>query len=238
MEISTNGTAQYANVSASGTVTTQFMTIYTASINGQAQFENILINDNFITTTISNSDLELRANGTGKVLIPDNDLQVTGDLTVDGNIALNTASANSITTTTLTTDNMEILGTATFDDINVNGNVIQTSISNSDLELRASGTGQILVAENDVVLEKNLTVEGATTLKNTTAQDVTVDDLIINENVTINGQINLEDIEINDNVITTTSSNSDLELRASGTGEVIVPDNNVVIENDLTVGGN
>ena len=110
--------------------------------------------------------------------------------------------------------------------------------SNSDLELRASGTGQILVAENDVVLEKNLTVEGATTLKNTTAQDVTVDDLIINENVTINGQINLEDIEINDNVITTTSSNSDLELRASGTGEVIVPDNNVVIENDLTVGGN
>ena len=46
---------------------------------------------------------------------------------------------------------------------------------------------QILVAENDVVLEKNLTVEGATTLKNTTAQDVTVDDLIINENVTING---------------------------------------------------
>ena len=237
-DINVLGTAQYANVSASGTVTTQFMTTGTATINGQAQFENILINDNFITTTISNSDLELRANGTGKVLIPDNDLQVTGDLTVDGNIALNTASANSITTTTLTTDNMEILGTATFDDINVNGNVIQTSISNSDLELRASGTGQILVAENDVVLEKNLTVEGATTLKNTTAQDVTVDDLIINENVTINGQINLEDIEINDNVITTTSSNSDLELRASGTGEVIVPDNNVVIENDLTVGGN
>ena len=68
------------------------MTTGTATINGQAQFENILINDNFITTTQSNSDLELRANGTGKV-IPDNDLQVTGDLTVDGNIASNTASA-------------------------------------------------------------------------------------------------------------------------------------------------
>ena len=60
---------QYANVSASGTVTTQFMTTGTASINGQAQFENILINDNFITTTISNSDLELRANGTGKLFL-------------------------------------------------------------------------------------------------------------------------------------------------------------------------
>ena len=72
--------------------------------------------------------------------IPDNDLQVTGDLTVDGNIAPNTASAHPITTTTLTTDNMEILGTA-MDELTSNGNVIQTSILNSDLELRASGTG-------------------------------------------------------------------------------------------------
>ena len=32
---------------------------------------NILIDDNFITTTQSNSDLELRANGTGKVTFDD-----------------------------------------------------------------------------------------------------------------------------------------------------------------------
>ena len=35
------------------------------TINGQANFENIEINDNVITTTDSDSDLELRANGAG-----------------------------------------------------------------------------------------------------------------------------------------------------------------------------
>ena len=237
-DITVLGTAQYANVSASGTITTGTMETDTATINGQAQFENILINDNFITTTQSNSDLELRASGTGRIYIPDNDVTLSNDFTVSGSTTLNTATANSITTTSLDVDYITINGTATFDDIEIAGNVIQTTLSNSDLELRASGTGDVIVPENNVVIENDLTVEGDTSLQNVTATDVTVDDLVINENVTVNGQINLEDIEINDNIITTTQSNSDLELRANGTGEVIIPDNNVVVENDLTVNGN
>ena len=50
--------------------------------------------------------------------------------------------------------------------------------------------------------------------------------------MTINGQVNFEDIEINDNIITTTTSNSDLELRANGTGTVLVPNNDVLITNE------
>ena len=237
-DVTVLGTAQYANISASGTITTGTMETDTATINGQAQFEDILINDNFITTTQSNSNLELRANGTGKVLIPDNNVTLTNDFTVSGNTVLNTAIVDTITTTSLDVDYITINGTATFEDLEIAGNVIQTTLSNSDLELRASGTGNVLIPENDVVIENDLTVNGDTTLQNVTATDVTVDDLIINENVTINGQINLEDIEINDNIITTTQSNSDLELRANGTGKVLIPENDVVIENDLTVNGN
>jgi len=231
------GTATYANVAASGTITTNTMVTNTATINGAAQFEAIEINDNYISTTESNSDLELRASGTGQVYIPENDATVEGDLTVNGTASFNILNANTLTTTDLSVDNLTVLGSTQFEDIEVTGNVIQTTLSNSDLELRASGTGNVIVPDNNVSVTNDFTVAGDTSLQNTTATTVTVDSLIINDSVTISGQINLEDIEINDNIITTTLSNSDLELRANGTGQVIIPDNNVVIENDLTVNG-
>ena len=37
------------------------------------------------------------------------------------------------------------LGEAQIDDVNINTNVIQTTNTNQDLELRASGTGSIVV---------------------------------------------------------------------------------------------
>ena len=45
------------------------------------------------------------------------------------------------------------------------------------------------------------------------------------------------EIKIDDNTITTTSSNADLELRANGTGNILIPNNNVVISNDLQILG-
>ena len=36
------------------------------TINGQVQFEEIVIDDNVITTTTTNANLELRASGTGQ----------------------------------------------------------------------------------------------------------------------------------------------------------------------------
>ena len=46
----------------------------------------------------------------------------------------------------------------------------------------------------------------------------------------IAGGITFEDIEINDNIITTTNSNSNLELRSQGSGQVLIPNNNVTIK--------
>ena len=50
-------------------------------------------------------------------------------------------------------------------------------------------------------------------------------------------QVNVDGIEIRDNFIETTQSNADLELRASGTGEILVPSNDVQVNNNLTVNG-
>jgi hypothetical protein len=211
------------------------------TVGASAQFEEILIDDNFITSTSSNTDLELRANGTGKVLIPNNDLEITNNLTVGLNIL-----ANTITVTDTITSNIFSTG-----DIEISNNYITTTLSNSNLELRASGSGKILIPLNDVEVSNTLSVIGATSLQDTTiAGNVThigntvqtgnidvTGNLNITGDVTISGTAQFENIEINDNVIKTTLSNSDLELRATEFGDILIPENDVVISNDLFVGG-
>ena len=211
------------------------------TVSEYAQFEEIRIDDNFITTTTSNTNLELRANGTGVILVPNNNVQITNDLTVVANI-----NANNLTTTGLVTADQFSTG-----DILIDNNVITTTLTNSDLELRANGTGDVVVPTNDVVLGQDLTVNGDTDLDNTTIQGTVTHtgnvtqvgnisltgDYDITGTVTISSTAQFENIRINNNVVTTTDSNSDLELRAAGTGEVLVPNNDVVISNDLFVDG-
>ena len=238
-DIVVNGSAQYANLSASGTITTNTMVANTATINGQANFEDIEINDNFITTTQTNSNLELRASGTGKILVPSNTLEITNDLDVSGTATINNLTTTTITTDTLTVaDTMTINGQVQFEEIVIDDNVITTTSTNANLELRASGTGRILVPDNNVAITNDLTVDGATSLQTTTTGNLTTDSLTVTNNMIINGQANFENIEINDNVLTTTESDSDLELRANGTGNIIIPSNNVVITGGLTIDGN
>ena len=213
----------------------------TVTISSATQFENIKIENNVIATTQSNSDLELRANGTGNIIIPSNDVSITNDLTVVGTI-----SVNDITSLGTITANRFSTG-----DILIDDNFITTTTTNSNLELRANGTGEILVPSNDTVIEQDLTVNGTTTLKDTvingslthtgnttqTGNIVLTGNLEVTGNTTVSGNMQFEEILVNDNYITTTSSNADLELRANGTGEVIIPNNNVNITNNLAVGG-
>ena len=232
------GTATFANLAASGTITANTITVNTSTINGQLNLEDIEINDNFITTTESNSNLELRAAGTGKIVFPSNDVDITGDLSVTGTVQFNSLSGNVYSTNVLTVNEvLDIKGQAQFEDIEINDNYITTTLSNSNLELRANGTGTIVIRDNGTV-KGDLQVDGTTTLVGAlTGTTATFDDLIINNNMTVQGQINFDNIQINDNTITTTDSNSDLELIANGTGKVIIPDNDVVITGGLTVEG-
>jgi hypothetical protein len=202
---------------------------------------NIEIDNNVIRTTESNSDLELRANGTGTVLIPTNDVQIDNDLTVSQNTNVETLTAtnlivngNVVQTGNYTQSNgtqtlngqLTVNDKAQFEEIQINTNFITTTTTNTDLELRAAGTGQVIVPSNDVTITQNLTIGG-----NITATGITVED-DLNADIISNG-----DIEIEGNVITTTLSNSNLELRANGAGVVLVPSNDVEIDNDLTVNG-
>ena len=211
------------------------------TVTSDAQFEDILIAGNVVSTTLSNSDLELRANGTGVVLIPNNDVQITNNLDIVGTTTVTDINASGTVSAPIVTNG----------DIEISGNQITTTLSNSDLDLRAAGAGTINVDVNDVLFSQDLTVNGLTTLANTQINGLLTHlgttnqtgDYTLTGNFNITGLLNVsntaqfEDIQINQNVITTTLSNSDLELRANGSGDVIIPNNDVIIGQNLTVNG-
>ena len=254
-DLTVDGTATLANTNITGTVTLNGAFNQTGdttvtgdvnvsqdlTINASAQFEEIKIDDNYITTTTTNADLELRANGTGTILVPNNDVVLNNDLTVNG-----TTTAVDITST----------GVVTADSFNnntilIDNNVIETTATDTDLDLRANGTGKIVIPSNNVEVTEDFTVNGTTTLANTNitgtithvGNSTQTGNSTINGNLTVTGDLDVsgafqfEEILVDDNFITTTSTNADLELRAAGTGAIIVPNNNVNITNNLTVGG-
>ena len=185
--------------------------------------DSIEISGNVIQTTVSNADLELRANGTGNVIIPSDNLTVGQGLTVTsgvtnlkntsvvGTLSTNTIISNTITTASLSTES-----------ILVSGNVIQTTVSNADLELRANGTGNVLIPSDNLTVNQNLSVTSGTSSFNNAnvSGTLTVNNLVTNSTITFS-TFSTSDIQIAGNVIRTTLSNSNLELRANGTGYVI-----------------
>lgn len=201
---------------------------------------NLKVSDNVITTLDSNANLELRADGTGRIYIPNDNAQFDQNLTVNGtsytkNISLigsltqlgNVQRTGNTTTGNYTqTGNQTIIGNGSYDDVLVTGNTLTSTSSNANLVLDAAGTGRIFVPFSDVQVLNNFVVEGlldgsiASVTTSTTAQTY-----------------NNSNIEIGTNIIQTSSSNSDLELRAAGTGRIYVPQDNVKINNNLTVDG-
>jgi hypothetical protein len=188
--------------------------------------DDIEINTNYIASTVSNADLELRANGTGKVVLPTNDLQVDNNLTVAGTatlgdtnitgtvtlVGLHTQTGNaSVSGDVDVTQDLTVGAAAQFEEILIDDNIITTTSSNADLELRANGTGNVVIPNNDVIISNDLTIRGTTNFV----------DLISSGTIT-SGQFDTGDIVIRDNFITTTNSNSNLELRASGTGSIVI----------------
>jgi hypothetical protein len=229
------------NLSIGGNFDANNLTISGLIISDSFTTGNILVNDNYITTTISNSNLELRANGTGRIVIPNNDVEISADLLIAGDTSLQdteifgtlTHVGNVEQTGNINlTGNFNITGEVTissatqFENIRIENNVIRTTLSNSDLELRATQFGDIIIPTNDVNITRDLYVTGA----------ISVGNILSTGSVTANS-FSTGNILIDDNVITTTVSNSDLELRANGTGEIVVPSNNVIVNNNLSVNG-
>ena len=209
----------------------------TVTVTDTAQLGNVIFKTNFVST--SAGDLDLRASGTGKVLIPTNNVIVEQDI-----YAPTTNFANITVSQTVSAANL------TDNTILINGNVITTINGNDNLVLDPAGVGEVIFG-SPALFDNNFTVNQQTNLKNLAVLGSVTHTGNYQQTGTVNrfGQIQLfgkfvntslaqfEDIQINNNFITTTSTNANLELRANGTGKVLVPNNTVEIQNNLTVGG-
>ena len=208
----------------------------------RAEIDGLVIDNNIISTTLNDDDLQLTANGTGRVYIPSNDVQIDQNLNVDGTTTLHDTSITGTLTQTgdvtqtgdyTQTGNVEITGNLTvstfaqFEKIRIDSNVISTTATDTDLKLEAAGTGRIYVPSDNVLIDNDLTVNGVATFGT----------LSVTNTVTANA-FSTGDILIDDNYITTTITDHNLELRANGTGKILVPSNDVQFDQNLTVNQN
>ena len=239
-DLTVSATTSLQGTSITGTLVHTGNTNQTGNLNiaGEISNGNILFEDNFISTTNTNSDLELRANGTGEVVIDTADtltiqnnltvggtLTYQGFLTINGDVALlgNTQDGSlTVTNDFDVTGTLDISSQAQFEDVRIEDNFITTTLSNSNLELRANGTGEVLIPNNNVQVNNNLFAASISTGDINVNNDLVLDELEITDS----------NIEINENYISTKTSNSNLELRA--TGDVAVQEN-TTIEQNLTV---
>jgi hypothetical protein len=197
--------------------------------------DTISISGNVIQTTVSNADLELRANGTGNILISSDDLIVNGNVTVSGSTSLTDVTVSgTVNVLSITTNNLTVNNTTTvINDIEISGNQIRTTVSNSNLELVANATGIISIPENNLVVGQDLTVQtGITNLLDTNIVGTLTASSIITTTIT-SSNFATDTIKIQGNVIETIVSNADLELRANGTGNIVIPNDNLTVNQNL-----
>ncbi len=218
--LTVNGITSLQNTNVTGTVTANDLITGSITVSSVSNIDSIQINNNTITTTVSNANLELRANGAGIVDIQDSAI-VENDLTVNGTTSLqNTNITGTLSTTDLITGSISVSSVTNIDSIQINNNVIRTTVSNANLELRANGTGVINIQDN-AVIQNNLTVLGNTSLQGNLSVTGTLSTTnLISSSLSLSGALTIDDIEINGNVIRTTTSNTNLELRTSGTGTI------------------
>ena len=96
---------------------------------------SIRMSDNEIRTNTSNADLELTASGTGKIQTAVADINGGA---IDGTV-IGASTPAAATFSTLSYNDSSI----TIDGVTVEGNTISANASNSDMELNASGTGNV-----------------------------------------------------------------------------------------------
>lgn len=261
-----------------GTATIATLGLSTTVTAGTFNTGDVTISNHTITTNLADSDLELSANGI--VSIPSNPVKIDQTLTVNDlttvinvNIgtALNPALLTQIGDYTQTGDrtiygNVETTGNTTFNgeaqfyNININTNVISTTLTDTDLLLQADGAGIVQVKttdvqiDNDLTVGTNLTVNGNTSLKNTEIGTVLVPaaltllgnlnqtgntyitGLFANNNIigVASSYLSTSDIKIDNNSISVLSTDNDLTITGATTGSVVIENQLKILNNTIS----
>ena len=263
-QVKVTGVFEADQLQIDGTTLTSTVTNGAVTIQGHGtggvNVADITINDNVITTSNTNADLELKAAGTGAVkasalkfkgtTISSDDstvVNINEGLVVDGTVSL--ASTLTVGTNATVSGNLAVTGTSaltgavTIDsNINITDNVVTTTASNSDLVLRAAGTGGIVAsgirmvgttisADDSTIININegLVVDGTANVSGTlsTADVTTTGNMTVSGSLTP-GTFGIGDLNITADGTITTDTNGDINLEPSGTGAVKISGNTTI----------
>jgi len=169
------------------------------------------LNNNTISTTVSNSNLELRPNGTGIVDIQSS-ANITGNVTIGGNI---NATGN------VTIGGNLVIGDSLFDTVTINASIKSDLVPETDntYDIGSSGNRWKDIYANNFyanTLNLNTFDVGSITIFDNTITTTSGQDLILDPNGS--GALRVGNFSIRDNVITNTVSNSVTEFVQSGAG--------------------
>ena len=188
---------------------------------GEAQIDDVNINTNVIQTTNTNQDLELRASGTGSIVVDNLSFRTniissdTGSIVLqpaDGQVDVN--STGSLTLPRGTTAQRP--GSA------VNGMIRY----NTDTDVFEGYDGQWITLNGvrDVDQDTYILAEQTPGSDDDTLYFYAGGQLVADVNQTrfnVN-KLAVDDIEIEGNTVRTVTTNADLNLQANGTGKVII----------------
>ena len=182
---------------------------------------NLQFTGNSLISEDTNGGITIDPNGTGTIELASS-ANVTGSLTVTGLVDAVSLSVDTISTAS--NQNLSITpggtGSILADGITIKDNTISASNSNDNLVLSASGTGNIVVGALTV---NGTTLSAADSTKITIAETLDVTGAVsLLSTLAVTGSSTLDGVTINDNTISSAESNANLELKASGTGGVIV----------------
>jgi len=225
-------------------------------VHSNAYFDSMSFVNNVITTTDTDTDLSLKAAGTGLVVFDEN-------TTFSQGLSAATLVINGLTNSGITT-----AGILFDNDIEISTNNIKTTVGNNNLRLLAAGTGVISVPNDAVEFNNNLTVNGSTSLKNTvigtggltpvpknlnltgnylqTGNTLQTGNRSISAQLLVRSNTYFDSMSFVNNTITTTDTNTDLSLKAAGTGLVVFDEvttfsqrltSNTLVTNGLTNSG-
>jgi hypothetical protein len=222
----------------SSTITSTTSTINFVAAAGQAtvyhsklQIDDFQISGNTISTTVSNSPIELKPNGTGTVEILGT-TNITGDLNVTGNI---NATGN------VTIGGNIIIGDSLSDTVTINASIRSNLIPETDIlyDIGSSSFRWRTAYLNNFVVSNQFTLGTFSFTGNTissTSSSINFNTPAGNS-VIFNSKILVGDYEISGNSISTTVSNSSIDIRPNGTGTIELEANTNVTGN-LAVTGN
>ena len=200
--------------------------------------ERTRINENVISTDTGN--LELRPattlDITASTTTVNGDMRVTGNYTVDSNTTLGNSNTDRVTFNARVDSDIaprlpntynlgspalswktSYLSSAFVDDIAIDTNVIRTTVSNSNLELRANGIGSVLL-EQIRVNENVISTDGLTNLE---IRPATTLDIFANTN--INGDLNVTgNVAIGGNITIGNNPNDIIDFEAE-IGSDLIP---------------